>query len=221
MFEIIQVLRRADQPVTSHELASSLEVTQRTIYRDVAALQAMRVPIEGEAGIGYIMRAGFDLPPLMFSSEEVEAIIVGLALLQRTGDIGLQDASNRVSAKIAEVLPDDLERNLEAPHLLVSSWGANPPRQVDLASVRQAIRQETKLQIIYEDAHDRRSERKIKPLAILYYVEVVLLTAWCELREDFRHFRLDRISFCKTLDERFPQEGDPLRALWRQQHDLP
>ena len=93
MFEIIQLLRGAAQPVTAHELAEALEVVPRTIYRDIAALQAMRVPIEGEAGIGYVMRAGFDLPPLMFTTEEVEAIVVGLALLRRTGDLGLQSAA--------------------------------------------------------------------------------------------------------------------------------
>ena len=93
MFEIIQLLRSAERPMTAHDLAEALEVVTRTIYRDIAALQAMKVPIEGEAGIGYVMRAGFDLPPLMFTTEEVEAIVVGLALLRRTGDIGLQAAA--------------------------------------------------------------------------------------------------------------------------------
>ncbi len=221
MFEIIQILRSADCPVTSHELAKTLEVAQRTVYRDIAALQAMRVPIEGEAGIGYVMRAGFDLPPLMFTSEEVEAIIVGMALLRRTGDVGLQAASNSVSRKIAEVLPDERERDLEDRHLYVSAWGADPPGQADLTVVRRAIREETKLRITYKDAQERCTKRAIKPLAILYYLEVVVLTAWCELRADFRHFRLDRIMTCETTDDRFLGEGKKLRALWRDQHDLP
>ena len=105
MFEIIQLLRRAEKPMTAQALADALEVVPRTIYRDIAVLQGMRVPIEGEAGIGYVMRRGFDLPPLMFTAEEVEAIVVGLALLRRTGDLGLQAAAGRVSGKIAEVLP--------------------------------------------------------------------------------------------------------------------
>src|ERR1700687_1998827 len=105
MFEIIQLLRSAHGPMTSNELAEPCEVAPRTIYRDIASLQAMRVPIAGEAGIGYVMRAGFDLPPLMFTTEEVEAIVVGLALLQRTGDVGLQGAAETIGAKIAAVLP--------------------------------------------------------------------------------------------------------------------
>ncbi len=221
MFEIIQLLRSADRPITSQELAESLEVARRTVYRDIAALQALRVPIEGAAGIGYVMRAGFDLPPLMFSAEEVEAIVVGMALLRRTGDVGLQAAADSVGRKIAEVLPDERERDLEDAHLYVSAWGASPPGQADLTEVRRAIREEITLRITYTDAEERRSERTIKPLAILYYLEVVVLTAWCELRADFRHFRLDRIITCETTDERFLGEGKKLRALWSAQHDLP
>ncbi len=221
MFEIIQLLRGADRPITSRELAESLEVARRTVYRDIAALQAMRVPIEGAAGIGYVMRAGYDLPPLNFTAEEVEAIVVGMALLRRTGDVGLQAASDSVGRKIADVLPDQRERDLEDEHLYVSAWGATPPGQADLTEVRRAIREERILRIAYEDAQERRSKRTIKPLAILYYLEVVVLTAWCERRADFRHFRLDRIMACETTDDRFLGEGKKLRTLWRAQHDLP
>jgi len=221
MFEIIQILRAADRPVTSNDLAETLEVAQRTVYRDIASLQAMRVPIEGEAGIGYIMRAGFDLPPLMFTSDEIEAIIVGLALLRRTGDKGLQVASNSVSAKIAEVLPDQTERDMADSGIYVAPWGSAETGQTDLAEVRQAIREENKLRLVYTDVDNRRTERTIKPLAILYYVEVVLLSAWCELRADFRQFRVDRIVACETTEDRFLGEGRALRAQWREQHDLP
>ena len=181
MFEIIQLLRRAEKPTTAQALADALEVVPRTIYRDIAVLQGMRVPIEGEAGIGYVMRRGFDLPPLMFTAEEVEAIVVGLALLRRTGDLGLQAAAGRVSGKIAEVLPRD--RDLDDPPLYVSRWGSAPPEGVDLQMIRRAIREEEKLWIAYEDSAARRSERTVKPLAILYYIEVVVLTAWCEMRQ--------------------------------------
>lgn len=221
MFEIIQLLRSAERPLTSRELATTLEVAQRTIYRDIASLQAMRVPIEGEAGIGYVMRAGYDLPPLMFTSEEVEAIIVGLALLRRTGDIGLLAASNSVSMKIADVLAGESDHDLGSDHFYVSAWGATPPGQVDLTAVRQAIREETKLRITYSDAQENITKRTIKPLAILYYLEVVVLSAWCELRVDFRHFRLDRIQSCETLTDRFIGEGKALRVTWRDQHELP
>ena len=221
MFEIIQLLRRAAKPVTAQALAETLEVVPRTVYRDIAALQAMRVPIEGEAGIGYVMRRGFDLPPLMFTAEEVEAIVVGLSLLRRTGDVGLQAAARRVTAKIAEVLPEEDALNLDDPPLYVSRAGPLPPERVDLRLIRRAIREEAKLWIAYEDAEARRTERTVKPLAILYYIEVVVLTGWCELRQGFRHFRADRIADCRVTGERFTGEGDELRRLWREAHALP
>ena len=221
MFEIIQVLRGAAQPVTAHELAEALEVVPRTIYRDIAALQAMRVPIEGEAGIGYVMRAGFDLPPLMFTTEEVEAIVVGLALLGRTGDLGLQSAAMRVSDKIAAVLPGGQGDGLADLPLYVSPWGAEVSTRVDLRLLRGAIREEEKLRITYEDSDGQRSRRVVKPLGLLYYIEVVVLTAWCELRRDFRHFRADRMVDCKVTGRHFAGEGDKLRILWREQHRLP
>src|SRR5215475_6001211 len=128
MFEIIQLLRAAGKPMTAQALAEALEVVPRTVYRDIAALQAMRIPIAGEAGIGYVMRRGFDLPPLMFDADEVEAIVVGLALLQRTGDRGLQSAATNVGAKIAEVLPRAVGCGVETGTALhVSKWGAPFP----------------------------------------------------------------------------------------------
>src|SRR5215470_19763004 len=123
MFEVIQVLRAARKPLTAQEIAERLEVNKRTIYRDIAALQAMRIPIEGEAGVGYVMRRGFDLPPLMFDADEVEAIVVGLALLRRTGDAGLQMAAESVAAKIADVLPIEAGQAMRRNALTVSGWG--------------------------------------------------------------------------------------------------
>ena len=220
-FEIIQLLRRAAKPVTAQALAETLEVVPRTVYRDIAALQAMRVPIEGEAGIGYVMRRGFDLPPLMFTAEEVEAIVVGLSLLRRTGDVGLQAAAGRVTAKIAEVLPEEGALHLDGPPLYVSRAGPSPPERVDLRLIRRAIREEAKLWIAYEDAEAQRTERTVKPLAMLYYIEVVVLTGWCELRQGFRHFRADRIADCRITGDRFAGKGDELRRLWREAHALP
>jgi predicted DNA-binding transcriptional regulator YafY len=221
LFDILRILRSAKAPVTAASIADELEVTVRTVYRDVAMLQARRVPVEGAAGIGYVLRGGFDLPPLMFTAEEVEAIVVGLSLLRRTGDVGLQAAAARVTAKIAEVLPADGEVHLDDPPLYVSRWGSSPPERVDLRLIRRAIREEEKLWIAYEDAEARRTERTVKPLAILYYIEVVVLTAWCELRQGFRHFRADRIADCRATGERFAGEGEALRRLWREAHALP
>jgi predicted DNA-binding transcriptional regulator YafY len=213
LFEIIQLLRRAKRPLTADRLAETLEVATRTIYRDIAALQAMRVPIAGEAGVGYLMRPGFDLPPLMFSSDEVEAIVVGLALLRRTGDRGLQHAARSVGRKIGDVVPKELEATISRPSLYVSDFGAAP--SIDLQRLRGAIRAERKLALVYMDSESHETRRTVLPLAIFYYVEAVVLVAWCELRDDFRHFRVDRIAHCIELDDRFKARGDELRERWR------
>ena len=215
LFEVIQLLRSASKPQTAARLAERLEVTKRTIYRDIAALQSMRIPIEGEAGIGYMMRRGFDLPPLMFDADEVEAIVVGLALLQRTGDRGLNLAAESVAAKIADVLPAEAGRTLRARALTVSTWGT-AASGLDMKAVRRAIREERKLKLGYVDGATRSTLRTIKPIAVVYYVEVTVLAAWCELRDDFRHFRVDRIASCTPLSARFTGEGDRLRSLWEQ-----
>src|SRR4051812_26000503 len=215
MFEVIQVLRGARKPMTALAIAERLEVNKHTIYRDIAALQAMRIPIEGEAGIGYVMRRGFDLPPLMFDADEVEAIVVGLALLRRTGDAGLQMAAASVGTKIAEVLPQETGNTIDLRTLHVSTWGASVPG-IDMKAVRRAIREERKLRLGYLDAGNQPTQRVVRPLALVYYVEVTVLAGWCELRDDFRHFRVDRIASLKLLAERFVGQGNGLRSLWEQ-----
>jgi predicted DNA-binding transcriptional regulator YafY len=219
MFEVIQVLRSTRKPLTAQAIAERLEVNKRTIYRDIAALQAMRIPIEGEAGIGYVMRRGFDLPPLMFDADEVEAIVVGLAMLQRTGDRGLQSAAASVGAKIALVLPQETGSRIDSKTLHVSTWGAAAPG-IDMKALRRAIREERKLRLGYLDAANQPTQRIVKPIAIVYYVEVAVLAAWCELRGDFRHFRVDRIAALKSLTERFTGEGIALRRSWEQTRPL-
>lgn len=214
LFEIIQLLRRARRPLTAEKIALSLEVTVRTVYRDIAALQAMRVPIEGETGVGYRMRPGFDLPPLMFTSDEVEAIMVGLALLRRTGDKGLLQAAQGVKRKIADVLPKALQHVIEQTALHVSAYGIAAPATVDIQRLRAAIRVERKLLLTYKDDAGQETQRTVLPLAVFYYVEVAVLVGWCILREDFRHFRVDRISACSDLDEFFKDKGEGLRARW-------
>jgi predicted DNA-binding transcriptional regulator YafY len=207
--------------MTAGKLADSLEVTPRTIYRDVAALQSMRIPIAGEAGVGYIMRPGFDLPPLMFTGEEIEAIVVGLSLLRRTGDTGLQATARTVADKIAEVLPRDRHARNRRPSLFVSGWGPNPPAGLDLKRLRRAVREEEKLRISYAGGSGHRGSRTVRPIALLYYTESVVLAAWCERRRDFRHFRADRIVSCRPTGRHFAGEGETLRARWQRQHQLP
>jgi len=214
LFEIIQILRLARHPVTAAHIAERLEVTVRSIYRDIAALQAMRVPVEGERGIGYILRPGFDLPPLMFSIEETEAIVLALALLERTGDSELKAAARRVGDKIAGAVPPPLRQTLTARAL--HAWGTTPrqPEGIDLANVRRAIRDEEKLLLDYRDEHARTTERTIRPIALIYYSETANIVAWCELRQAIRNFRADRVEACETTGTHFRGEGDRLRQLW-------
>ena len=214
LFEIIQILRLARRPVTAAEIAGRLEVTVRSIYRDIAALQAMRVPIEGERGIGYILRPGFDLPPLMFTIEETEAVVLALALLERTGDAELQAAAKRVGEKIAGAVPPPLRQTLSARAL--HAWGTAPrqPEGIDLAAVRRAIRDEETLLIDYRDEHARATERTIRPIALIYYSETANIVAWCELRQAIRNFRADRVEACEATGGHFRGEGDGLRQMW-------
>ncbi|HEY1930802.1 MAG TPA: YafY family protein [Acetobacteraceae bacterium] len=217
LFDIIQVLRTARAPVTAAALAAELEVNVRTVYRDVATLQARRVPIEGAAGIGYVLRRGFDLPPLMFTAEEIEAIAVGARMVARTGDEGLRHAAGSVLSKVTAVLPAALRAQLADPAVFVSASGAPVPETADLSAVRQAIRDERKLRIAYTNGMGEPSERIIWPIAMAYYVQATLIVGWCELRRDYRHFRADRISALTVLNERYPSDQGRLMAEWMRQ----
>ena len=214
LFEIIQILRLADRPTTAARIAERLEVTPRSIYRDIVALQAMRVPIEGGRGIGYILRPGFDLPPLMFSIEETEAIVLALALLQRTGDASMRKAAKSVNDKIAGAMPPPLRQSLTSE--AIHAWGTVMPEPdgIDLAMVRSAIRDEQKLRLAYQDEQGRATERTVRPIALIYYSAHSVMVAWCELRGGIRNFRADRIAAGGAMAERFAGEGDRLRKLW-------
>ncbi|PDT05382.1 transcriptional regulator [Rhizobium chutanense] len=213
LFEIIQILRLARKPMTAAHMAETLEVTVRSIYRDISALQAMRVPIEGGRGIGYIMRPGFDLPPLMFSIEEMEAIVLSLALLDRTADEELKQAARRVNRKISAAVPAPLRQAMDSKALY--AWGSSAqPAGLDLAIVRRAIRDECKLKLGYRDELGRATERTVRPIALIYYSQTANIVAWCELRQAIRNFRSDRVEHCEEAADFFKGEGDSLRELW-------
>ena len=214
LFDIIQTLRAARHPLTAAAIAEKLEVTVRTIYRDIAALQASRVPIEGAPGLGYVLRGGFDLPPLMFTIEETDAIAIGVRLLRRLRDPKLQKAAESVLAKLAAVVPRELQSHLVAAPLFVSEGSAPAVNGIDQSQLRNAIRETRKLAIAYVDEEGRRTQRTIWPIAMAYYVDVTLLGAWCELRGDFRNFRVDRILGSQLLDERFKADSGKLMAQW-------
>lgn len=211
LFALIQSLRTAIRPVTAEALAREMEVSTRTVYRDIAVLQALRVPVEGAAGVGYILRRGYDLPPLNFDVDEIEALRVGLAMLARSGDGALLGAARRVAAKIAP-LQDP------ADWLQVAPWGApqDDPRLgcVPIARLRQAVREEEKLRLIYQDAEATESRRIVRPIVLIYHVNCTMLAAWCELRAGFRHFRCDRMFSCEATGLHFTGQGALLRDLW-------
>jgi predicted DNA-binding transcriptional regulator YafY len=224
LFDVIQALRAAPKPMTAQSLAERLEVNIRTIYRDIATLQARRVPIEGAAGIGYMLRRGFDLPPLMFTADEIEAITVGAGLVRRLRDPGLQRAAENVLSKVASILPETLRAGVAAPPHLVSIGSAKEAKGIDLAELRRAIRENRKLRIRYIDQEDRRSRRTIWPLGMAYYVDAALLGAWCEKRRDYRHFRVERIVASTILEEVFPTGDGKLLEGWlalQRQEDFP
>lgn len=214
LFEIIQSLRLATRPMTALALAEALGVTTRTVYRDIAALQAQRVPIEGAAGIGYVLRRGYDLPPLMFNADEIDAIAVGARLVRRLRDPALEDAAESVLRKVAAVLPVALRPGVAAPAFYVSDGSAAVPEGIALSDLRQAIRESRKLWVSYADAEGRRSHRTIWPIAMAYYVDATLIGAWCELRGDYRNFRVERVLASAMLDDRFPADDGRLVAGW-------
>ncbi|WP_395773097.1 helix-turn-helix transcriptional regulator [Agrobacterium pusense] len=214
LFEIIQILRLARRPVTAQTIADMLEITVRSVYRDMAALQTMRVPIAGERGVGYILRPGFNLPPLMFSIEETEAIVLALAMVDRTGDMELRRAAKKASDKIAASLPEPLSKTLSANAL--HAWGsiAPAPAGLDLSKVRRAVRDEETLEITYRDEAGAETRRRVRPIAMIYYSETVNIVAWCELRQAIRNFRSDRVLTCQATGSFFKLEGEKLRQLW-------
>jgi predicted DNA-binding transcriptional regulator YafY len=218
LFDIIQTLRGAKHPLTASALALRLEVTSRTVYRDIAALQARRVPIEGEPGVGYVLRRGYDLPPLMFTTEEVEAIAVGTRMVRRLRDENLQQAADSVLSKLVAAVPEAMREPLSAPRIWVSNGSAARPG-VDLADVRSAIRAARKLVIGYTDERGRKTRRTVLPIAMVYYVDATLIAAWCELRKDFRHFRVERIRSCSVLDETFSRDAKRLMTEWLKLHN--
>lgn len=153
------------------------------------------------------MRRGYDLPPINFDVDEAEAITVGLSLIARTGDAGLLSAARRAARKLSEAAPDSAA-------LIASNWGVATPPNVDPAQLRAAIRSEQKLLLRYKDASESQTNRVVWPIAMIYYVDSAILVAWCELRTDFRHFRLDRITRCDLLADGFPGKGAGLRTQW-------
>ncbi len=206
LFQIIQLLRRRRSVTTAAELARRLEVSERTIYRDIRDLAASGTPIDGEAGVGYRLGAGYDLPPLMFDREEIQALALGARIVQTLGDAGLGKAAASVLSKAAAAMPEDLEALLRRTPLYAppTRWGRAPSDT--LARTREALLGRRKLRLKYLDKSARPTTRTVRPLAAFFWGHSWTLAAWCELRTDFRNFRMDRIARLDLLDEPFADE---------------
>lgn len=215
LFQIIQILRRAPKPVTADALASEVATSKRTVYRDIADLIGQRVPIRGEAGVGYVLEPGLDLPPLMLTPDEIEAAVLGAQWVARHGDAGLARAAEDLIAKIGAVVPERLR-----PYVFEPATETPPVRSLaadglDMGLLRAQIHAGRKMALHYRDEQGRESERIVWPVTVGYLETVRHLIAWCELRHDFRSFRTDRVIAAGFLDERYPERPGALRARWR------
>ncbi|SDP71995.1 Predicted DNA-binding transcriptional regulator YafY, contains an HTH and WYL domains [Phyllobacterium sp. YR620] len=215
LLDLIQIMRRHRRPVSGKVLADETGVSIRTLYRDIATLQAQGAHIEGEPGLGYMLRPGFMLPPLMFSEDELEALVLGSRWVEKQPDKRLALAARDALSKIVAVLPDDLRSDVDSSALLVGPPGSSPDT-IDLAAVRKAIRSERKLEITYSDGNGTQSRRLIWPFALGFFDRVRVVVAWCELRQDNRHFRADRILALQTTDTRYPKRRHALIKQWRE-----
>jgi predicted DNA-binding transcriptional regulator YafY len=208
LFRLVNELR-ARGVSRAEDLAVHFEISVRTVYRDIAHLQASGLPIEGEAGVGYILRPGFDLPAMTFTFEQLDALAMGLSFVEVAGDTALSQAASEVRAKLQSALPDPEQRRLENAPMFASRRDG---RAAPLAKVvRRAIREAKVLRLRYEDRDGGSSERRVRPLGIWAFTEGWLFAGWCELRGDFRAFRLDRITALEDTGESF--RGEPDQSL--------
>jgi predicted DNA-binding transcriptional regulator YafY len=215
LFQIIQILRRSSRPVTADSIAEELEVSRRSVYRDMADLIGQRVPIRGEAGMGYVLESGFDLPPLMLTADEIEAAVLGAQWVSRRGDPALARAALDLIAKIAASVPDKLRPYALEPSAAMPPAWKNEADTIDMALLRLQIHGGRKIALRYRDEAGRETARTVWPIAVAYFDTVRLMVAWCELRKGFRHFRTDRVAAAEFLDERYPERPAKLRAAWR------
>ncbi|WP_412048962.1 helix-turn-helix transcriptional regulator [Hoeflea sp. Naph1] len=221
LLDLIQLFRRHKRPVSGQRMADELGVSLRTVYRDIDALKAQGAAIDGEAGVGFVLKPGFMLPPLMFSEEEIEALVLGSRWVAERTDTSLGQAARNALVKIAAVLPADLKAGLDDSTLLVAPGAPIAAGETELPTIREAIRRQRKLAIDYADAVGQCSERTIWPIALAFFDRVRVIVAWCELRQDFRHFRADRIAGLRVEAETYPQRRAALMKAWQIKQGIP
>lgn len=215
LFQIIQLLRRR-HVVTAAFLARELEVSERTVYRDIRDLVGTGVPIDGEAGVGYTLRRGFDLPPLMFTEPELEAMVLGARVVSSWGDQALGRAARDALARVEAALPDRLREKLTNTPLFAPGFHVPAETIASLTPLRVALEERRIVWMRYEDAGGVTSERTLRPVGLFFWGYRWSLSAWCELRQALRSFRLDRIRQIDVREERFtPLPGQTLEDLFK------
>ncbi|MEM8988235.1 MAG: YafY family protein [Pseudomonadota bacterium] len=219
LFEIVQILRRAKTPISAESIAEELEISKRSVYRDMSALIAQRVPIRGEAGVGYVLEDGFDMPPLMLTDEEIDAAVLGALWVASRAEPDLAKAANNLLSKIEAVAPNRLKPQILHPATSVAPPKPQTPDLIDPALLRRAIRKGHKVMLRYRDTDGAETERTVWPVVLGYREEGRILAAWCELREGFRYFRTDQMITAEVLDARFPERPERLRGKWRKAMD--
>jgi predicted DNA-binding transcriptional regulator YafY len=216
LFQIVQLLRRRRTVTTAKQIAAKLEISERTVYRDIRDLVSAGTPIDGEAGVGYRLRPGYDLPPLMFDREEIQALVLGARIVRQVGDPALVRASESILAKVATVLPKDLEPLLAETRLFAPAGRARAKSADALAIVREALIDRRRMRMHYANERGDATERTVRPLGVFFWGKTWTLAAWCELRVDFRNFRLDRVSESTLLDTFEDEPGRTLNDLLAQ-----
>jgi len=221
LFLLLDALRGHRRPVAATRLAEALSVSLRTIYRDIGTLVELGAPIDGEAGVGYVLRAGFFLPPLMFNEDEIEALVLGARFVEHQGDTALARAAGTALSKIATASPRDLRDGIAEAGLWAPIFKQAATVELPLQPIREAIRREYKIRIAYVNESGDASDRVIWPIALAFLEKVQIVAAWCELRNGFRHFRADRIRDLTPLRLRYPTRRVALVKQWRAEEKIP
>jgi len=223
LFAIMDALRRHRRPVTAAQLAEDQGVSVRTLYRDIQTLIGLGAPVEGEAGVGYMLRPGFFLPPLMFSADELEALVLGARWVEAQPDVELSSAARNALGKIANASPEDLRDRISDTGLWPVRVRGEREALPLLALARRAMRAERALHIAYEDEKGNASTRDIWPVQIAFYENKQIIAAWCTLREAFRHFRTERIVSAQLTETRYSRRraalADDWYVQWRAEQD--
>ena len=214
LLRLLDLLRRARQPQTGPALARTLDISLRTLYRDIGTLREQGAAIEGDPGVGFEMRPGFLLPPLMFNADELEALLLGARWASQQADPQLAQAAAAAMGRIRTALPLDLRIAVDTSGLLVPNMHETPAPEAWQAALRRAIRAEHKVVLHYQDQHGTLTERLVWPVAMAYFERSRVVTAWCELRQAFRHFRADRVHHLQDMGERYPEARQHLIQRW-------